>query len=492
MPQRLCQTLLPSLPLSNKPTYDRAALKNGIVHLGIGAFHRAHQAAYTDAVLRQFGGDWGIIGCSLRSASVQQQLQPQDGLYSILQKGEENSVRIVGSVSQVLVGPQDPSAVYEAIALPNIRLVSLTITEKGYCHNPATGQLNLDHPDVQHDLGHLTAPRSALGYLVAGLQRRFEQNLSGVTVLSCDNLPNNGHVTEAVVRQFAAQVSAELAQWIVQNVTFPCTMVDRIVPATTAEDIAQFERENGYQDYGLVVAEPFSQWVIEDKFRHDRPAWEKVGALLVHDVDRYETMKLRLLNGCHSLIAYAGYLAGYDTVYEVMNNAQFQRLCRHFMTTAAASLIAPENFDIDAYQTQLLQRFSNPGLKHRTWQIAMDGSQKIPQRWLNTLRQLIHQDQPHDIFSFALAAWLRFTMGVDETGKAIDVSDPMAEQFKHLANTVGDDAHAYTEAFLANEAIFGADLSHRSDLIKTTGEYLAQMRRQGLMATLTDFLAQVR
>lgn len=487
---RLNPALLAELPAINQPSYDRASVKPGIVHLGIGAFHRAHQAFYTDEVLNRFGGDWGIIGCSLRSNSVQQQLEPQQGLYTLLERGAVSEPRIIGAVQHVLVGPEKPGAVIAAIAQPNIKIVSLTITEKGYCHHPASGRLNAQHPDIEYDIQHPTRPKSAPGYIVAGLRLRYEQGLPPVSVMSCDNLPNNGAVTRNVVIELARRIDPQLAQWIDDQVSFPGTMIDRIVPATTETDLANFEEQYGYRDEGLVMAEPFSQWVIEDDFCSGRPTWEEVGALLVKDVDRYETMKLRLLNGSHSLLAYGGYLAGYSTIYQVMQDGDFVALARRFMATAATTLTAPENFDIAAYQQQLLERFANPGLQHRTWQIAMDGSQKIPQRWLHTLRDVICKEGDVRLFAFALAAWIQYVSGTDEKGQRIDVSDPLAPQLSALHQQNVGDYCALVNAFFAIEEVFGDDLRKNTNLIEHTTLCLQTISTQGVKAALSDLLQQ--
>jgi fructuronate reductase len=487
---RLNTSLLANLQIP-RPRYDRNHTKPGIVHLGIGAFHRAHQAFYTETVMNDQGGDWGIIGCSLRSPSVQQQLQPQDGLYTLLERGNSNRPQIIGAVQHVLVGPANPEAIIAAIALPTVKIISLTITEKGYCHHPANGQLNLDHPDIQHDIRHPESPRSAPGFIVAGLKQRWRTGLGPVSVMSCDNLPDNGAVTRAVVTGLAEALDPELAHWIREKVAFPGTMIDRIVPATTAEDIEWLEREYGYRDEGLVVAEPFSQWVIEDSFCSERPAWENAGALLVNDVGHYETMKLRLLNGSHSLLAYSGYLAGYATIYQVMQDPDFVALTRVFMASAATTFTAPSNFDVAAYQQQLRDRFANPGLQHKTWQIAMDGSQKVPQRWLNSLRKLIEQEQDTRAYSFALAAWIRFVKGVDEYGEAIVISDPHAATFAALWREHGADLTKLIAAFFAQEEIFGRDLAGDGQLQQQTQEWLATINGQGTKAAIQRLLEQM-
>lgn len=487
MPNRLSTSTLPHIAKVQKPSYAREQLNTAIVHLGIGAFHRAHQAVYTDDINNRENGQWGIVGCSLRSASVKQQLEPQNYLYGVLQKGSDVSLRVIGCIKDVLVGPEDPQAIVEAIAAKTTRIISLTITEKGYCHLPATGELNQQHPDILHDLANLDQPCSAIGYIVAGLQARKLRNLGPLTVMSCDNLPNNGKVAKQVITGFAQLVDAQLAHWIIREVTFPCTMVDRIVPATTAEDIKLCAQQFGFEDQGLVVAEPFSQWVIEDQFCQGRPSWEKAGALLVDDVDVYETMKLRLLNGSHSLLAYCGYLAGCETVYQTMQDPTLKDLCQRFMASAAGTVHVPQGFNIEQYQTQLIERFSNPSLKHRTWQIAMDGSQKIPQRWLNTLRTLLATQQDINLFSFALAAWMRYVTGTDEQGKAIEVSDPLARQFQALWTEHQNRPDAYIEAFFAQPTVFDPDLGQNQALINATTTHFKAMLSNGIkkvMATL--------
>lgn len=485
---RLNPTLLAQQDQSVTPKYNREQTQAGIVHLGIGAFHRAHQAYYTEAVMNQFGGDWRIIGCSLRSANVKNQLNPQDGLYTLFEKGVETKYQIIGAVKDVLVGPENPQAVIDALAADTTKVITLTVTEKGYCHNPATGDLNTDNADILHDLSSPLAPKSAVGYLVASLRQRRQNGQAGVTILSCDNLPNNGKVTEKVVNQFAEQVSPELAEWIKANVTFPCSMIDRIVPATTPADIEALEALTGYADEGLVVAEPFTQWVIEDNFCQGRPQWEEVGALLVEDVEVYENMKLRLLNGSHSLLAYSGYLAGYETINVVMEDPNYVELCAKFMSQAELTLIPPANFDIEGYQKELRERYANPGLKHRTWQIAMDGSQKVPQRWLATLRDLIAKGQDTKVMSLALAGWMRYVSAIDEKGEAIEVSDPYASTFKELYEANKNDTAAYVKAFFGLDKIFDTDLIQNQELVNNTIGFLESMFADGIKGVVAEFV----
>lgn len=485
--QRLNQNTLAQLAASvSVPQYDRSKTRAGIVHLGIGAFHRAHQAWYTETLLNKGAGDWQIIGASLRSATVREQLAPQDGLYTLVERGPEGEkFQVMGAVKDVLVGPESPEALLTAMADKAIHIVSMTVTEKGYCHDPATGNLNQSHPDIQHDLANPASPKSAIGYLVAALDRRRRAGVPSFTAMSCDNLPDNGRVLEKVTLQFAELVDADLVQWIRAHTRFPCTMIDRIVPATTDADRAELESKLGLRDEGMVLAEPFSQWVIEDNFAGPRPAWENAGALIVDDVHAYEVMKLRLLNGSHSLLAYTGYLAGFDTVSQVMSEPAFVRLCEIFMDREVGETVkVPPGFDMEEYKVQLRERFANPGLKHRTWQIAMDGSQKIPQRWLNTLRAQLVGHGHIELLCLAIAAWIRYVSGVDEKGNVIDVQDPLAARLKSLVDDAGKDVEAQVEAVLGVTEVFGEDLATESRLQAGVSYWLQRFYQQGVLETV--------
>lgn len=487
---RLNKNLITELPADVAlPRYNREQLTAGIVHLGIGAFHRAHQAFYTEAVLNQFGGNWGIVGSSLRSASVRDQLVPQDCLYTLVERsGEGEKLQLIGAVLDTLVGPENPAALVAQMANTNIKIVSLTITEKGYCHDPATGNLNLNHPDIIHDLQHLDKPVSAIGFLVAALQQRFNNNQKAFTLLSCDNLPNNGEVLEKVVSQFAEKISPEFAQWIKANATFPCTMIDRIVPATTDDDRRDIEARLGLRDEGMVVCEPFSQWVVEDKFADGRPEWDKVGVLLVEDVRVFEKIKLRLLNGAHSTMAYTGYLSGFDYISEVMEQPAFVNLVKTYMAREAGETVsAPAGFDIEAYKQQLRDRFSNKALKHRTWQIAMDGSQKLPQRLLETLREQLAGNGHIDILCLGVAAWIRYVSGVDEKGNAIEVSDPLAAELRAACDANQNNPAAMVKAVVSIQKVFGTDLIDEDRFIATTTQWLERFYAKGVLASVQEY-----
>ena len=468
------------------PRYNRNLLSAGIVHLGIGAFHRAHQAWYTEQVLSDAAPDWGIVGASLRSPGVRDQLAPQNYLYSLVVKGNEGqSVQVIGSVLDVFVAPESPHALLETLAREEIRIVSLTITEKGYCHDPASGTLNLQHPDIQHDLANPHAPKSALGFIVYALRKRRAAGAPGFTLLSCDNLPSNGQLLQRVVMAFARQVDGELADWIADNTRFPCTMIDRIVPATTDADRDALEQQLGVRDNAAVMAEPFTQWVVEDHFLRGRPAWEESGATFVEDVEPFELIKLRLLNGCHSLLAYSGYLAGFETVADVMGEPAFAALAESFLASeASAAVEAPAGFDLADYRQQLLQRFANRALRHRTWQIAMDGSQKIPQRWLGTLRHQLQSGGSIKHLSLALACWIRYVSAVDDAGNPIEVSDPLAAELKTLAERCGNDPEALAHGFLNFTPVFGEDLRDNTRLQDALVAQLARVIEQGALGAV--------
>jgi fructuronate reductase len=443
-----------------RPAWDPRLIDIGIVHLGIGAFHRAQTAIYIDDALALERGAWGICGVSLRSAEVRDRLAPQDGLYTAVEKSPSGvRRRIIGSVREVLFLQDQRDAVQARLAAPSTRIITLTITEKGYCHDPATGKLNFAHPDIVHDLADSTRPQSAIGLMVAALDARRRAGAPAFTVLCCDNLPHNGALVQGLALSFAAARDPTLSRWIEDKVSFPSTMVDRIVPATTAADMVENDATLGLHDAAPVVHEPFRQWAIEDAFVAGRPAWDRAGAQMVADVAPFEAMKLRLLNGSHSTLAYLGYLAGYEFIYQVAAQTDFALLMRRLMREEVApTLKPPPGVDLDAYQDVLLERFGNPALPHRTQQIAMDGSQKLPQRLLGTVRDNLRSGRSIDLLALAVAGWIRYASGSDETGQQITVSDPMAGEFARLAAAQRGNPPALAREFLGLRAVFGADL----------------------------------
>ncbi len=422
----------------------------GIVHLGLGAFFRAFALPWLEDAMEVAGGDWGVIGVSLRSAGVRDALAPNRFCYPCVEIGPNgHTERQMTALRQVLVAPEDPAAVLSAMANPATQIISLTVTEKGYCHDPATGRLNRDHPDILHDLSH-PLPITAPGYVLRALEMRYHAGTPAPTVLSCDNLPGNGALLRGVVLDMAAEVNGDLHDWIASNVTFPQTMVDRIVPATTPLDIAAHR----HQDPGLVQHEPFRQWVIEDAFAGPRPALDRVGVQFVKDVAPFEEMKLRMLNGAHSAVAYLGYLAGHDTVAEAVSDPTFARFLRSlWQREIIPTLAEPEGIVLADYAEDLLTRFANPGLRHQTSQIAMDGSQKLPQRILGTLDDQLRESGSIDGLLLVVAGWMRYVGGTCEDGQPIDVQDPLAEELKSRSRDAAS-PEATVAALLSMEAVF--------------------------------------
>jgi len=455
---RLSAGTLASLPAAvGRPKYDRTAVTAGIVHLGIGAFHRAHQAAVIDERLAAGEHGWGIVGASLRAADTRDALAPQDGLYTLaVRSGVRTDLRVVGSVSDVLVAPENPGALLRRLADPAVRIVSLTVTEKGYCRDPASDTLAEDHPDIRHDLAS-DQPRSALGFLAAALARRRADATAPFTILSCDNLPANGATLKRLLVRYAALRGGDLVRWIEGEVACPSTMVDRIVPSTTDADRATIDAALGMRDAWPVMAEPFWQWVVEDDFPAGRPDLAASGVELVRDVAPYELMKLRLLNGSHSTLAYLGYLAGFKTIAEAIAEPGLAKLVRRLMDESQATLHPVPGFDLDAYKSDLLARFSNSALKHATWQIAMDGSQKLPQRLLAPVRERLARGLPVGAAAYGIAGWMRYVAGIDEAGAAIDVRDPLATRLKAAA--AGRPPARLAEALLGISDIFDPALA---------------------------------
>jgi fructuronate reductase len=485
--KRLSLAPLRDLPASiEKPAYDPRSIGVGIVHLGIGAFHRAQTAVYTDDALAVQRGAWGICGVSLRSAAVRDRLSPQDGLYTAVEKSPFGiRRRVIGSVREVLFLGDEREELHARLAAPETRIVSLTITEKGYCHDPATGQLNFSHPEIVHDLGDPWHPVSAVGLIVAALDARRRAHGKPFTVLCCDNLPHNGALLKGLVLSFAEASDATLAHWIRDHASFPSTMVDRIVPATTDADIAENDAALGVHDAAPVVHEPFRQWAIEDEFVAGRPAWEHAGAELVGDVAPFEAMKLRLLNASHSAFAYLGYLAGHEYIYQVAAQHDFVTFMRRLMRDEVApSLKLPASFDVAAYQQALITRFANPALPHRTQQIAMDGSQKLPQRLLGTVRDNLAADRPIDLLTLAVAGWMRYAAGRDEAGREITVADPLAGEFARVAAAHHGDPHALARGFLSLRAIFGDDLPSEPRFAGKIADWLSSLFAEGAARTV--------
>jgi fructuronate reductase len=472
-------------PLVSVPRYDRDAVTPGIVHLGIGAFHRAHMAAYVDDLLAE-NPSWGIIGASLRRPDTRDALAPQDFLYTLaIRDADGTRCRVIGSILDVLDANTQRSQLIETMVDPAIRIVSLTVTEKGYCHDPATGELDEKHPDIVHDLAHPDAPISAPGIIVAALALRQQRGLIPFTVMSCDNLPSNGKTAGRIVRRLAEKWGGgtKLTEYV-QSVSFPSTMVDRIVPATAADDAKIVKEISGLEDEWPIMTEPFTQWVIEDEFPAGRPPFEQVGPQLVEDVEPFELMKLRMLNGAHSTMAYLGYLSGYQYVNEAIVDAGIHKLIHGLMTDEAMPTLPMARPVLEAYRDRLLARFANPALKHRTWQIAMDGTQKLPQRLLGTIRDRLEKGQSIQRLALGVAAWMRYVTGIDEQGQPIDVKDPHSARLRTIADAAGSDAEALAKGLLAMQDVFGTDLPANAAFTGSVVKHLKSLLESGAKATI--------
>lgn len=443
---RLSATTLPH-PLA----YDRAAITIGIVHFGPGAFFRAHQAAYIDDLLAR-DPRWAISAVALKTQGVRDALAPQGGLYTLVELGKVTRFRTIGAIRELLVASEDHERVAARLTSADTRLVTLTVTEKGYCLK-ADGALDLDHPDIRHDLAEPGRPVSVIGWLALGLARRREAGLPPFTVLSCDNLPSNGRKLKAAVVQLAGARDPGLAHWIEALARFPCSMVDSITPATDDALRDRVLAETGLEDAWPIQRETFSQWVIEDDLGPDAPDLASVGVTLTSGVEAWEKAKLRLLNGAHSTLAYVGLLRGHETVREVMADVELATFVRAMMTKdIAPTLHAPAGLNIPAYVEALLDRFRNPAIDHRLSQIAWDGSQKLPIRILSTVTDALAAGRPIDRLAVPVAAWMRFVVRQAKAGAAI--TDPMAARLSQVGRSATG-----PEAFLALEAMFPAELA---------------------------------
>ncbi len=406
---RLAGSLAGSAPRAVRwPAFDRSGVRPGIVHLGVGAFHRAHQAVYVDDALAA-DPSWGIVGVSLRSAATHDALSPQDNLYTLITRAPDaDSFRVIGSIVETLVAPRDPEAVVARLADPATRLVSLTVTEAGYCLGAGARGLDAANPAVVAEVEAGAPPLSMPGVIVAGLARRRAAGLAPFTVMSCDNLRGNGAVTRSVIIDYARLVDPSLARWLEDLLVCPSTMVDRIVPKTTTDDIHEVNARCGYDDAWPVIGEPFGQWVIEDDFSLGRPPLTSPDVTFVGDVAPWEEMKLKLLNGSHSALAYLGLVAGHDTVAGAFADPALKRFVTRLATDElGATLAVSAGLDPRGYLGQLHERFANPRMRHQLAQIAGDGSQKLPQRLLPAARDLVAAGRAPVAIATVIAAWIR-------------------------------------------------------------------------------------
>ncbi|TPK13695.1 mannitol dehydrogenase family protein [Mesorhizobium sp. B2-5-9] len=479
--ERLGPRLLERLPAAvQKPSYDRAALSPGMAHLGVGAFHRCHQAEYTDDLLSRRFDRWGIVGINIRPPALAETLGRQDGLYTrLIRENDDVEARVIGSIVKVVDSQDSAAPALEVLVSADIELVTMTVTEKGYCHVPSTGALDLDHPDIVHDLANPEAPRSVPGILTRALEQRRATHGRKLTLLSCDNIPTNGVILENVVRSFAERRGNGLADWIAANAAFPSAMVDRIAPAVTQDDLDGVERRFGYRDAAVAVGEPFRQWVIEKKFAGRMPRWDLAGATFVDDVTPFEHLKMRVLNGAQTTLATLGVLAGLEHTSDAIADPLLSVFVRRMLVEQTLPTLMPvAGMNPSAYVEQSLGRLKNTAIHHRNHQIATDGSQKIVQRLLNPIRDRLNLGASIGLLSAPVAGWMAYLiLASARFGKRWPVSDPYAGKVAAIADETGHDARALASAILAIDTIFdpglAADETFRQAVTSALGELLS-------------------
>ena len=485
---RLSRAALPGLPASvARPGFELAAVRGGIVHLGLGGFHRAHMARYTHSLMqaRPDALQWGIIGAGLLAGDrrMAESLAPQDNLYTLVERsGADETVTVIGSLAGVIFAGEDTAALLDAIDQPGIRIVSLTVTENGYCLNRATKRLDLDNELIRADLAQPGRPRSAIGVIVEACRRRRDAAAAPFTALSCDNIQHNGTVLRDAVLALAQQRDPALAAWIAAEIGFPSTMVDRITPVTAAADVALLAERNGVADEWPVFCETFTQWVIEDRFVAGRPAWEMVGAQFVGDVAPYEFMKLRLLNASHLAVSGLGRLAGYTTIDEAMADPVMTRYMTALMDRETGPTLPPvPGIDLAVYKATLIERFANTAIKDTVERVNTDAPLNI---LVDPIRDRLRTGEPLDLLALALAAWLRRVRGEDEAGQPIDVRHPLAALLRQRAVQGGEDP----APLLGITALFG-ETGTDPRLVAPVGRWLAALYRDGSRATLAQAAA---
>jgi mannitol 2-dehydrogenase len=467
------------------PAYDRDLVTPGVVHVGVGGFHRAHQAMYHDRMMNDGAGlDWGICGVGVLAADrkMQQALDAQDGLYTLVLKHSDGTYepQVIGSLVQYLFAPGNPEAVIEKMAAEPTRIVSLTVTEGGYNVSDITGEFDATNPDVLADLAPGAAPRTTFGLITEALRRRRARGLAPFTVVSCDNLPGNGQLSKRVFTAFARLRNPELGDWIEDAVRFPNSMVDRITPVTTDADRAEVTERFGIDDRWPVVCEPFVQWVLEDDFAAGRPPYEDAGVQLVGQVEPYELMKLRLLNGSHQALCYFAYLAGYRLVHEAAHDSLFQTFLLGYMDQEATPTLPPvPGVDLTGYKHTLLERFANPQIRDTIARLCAQSSDRIPKFLLPVIRQQLATGGEIKRSAAVVASWARYAEGVDERGQPIDIVDRYRDRLTSLARRQREDSGA----FIANRDLFG-DLADNERFATAYRSALASLHQHGARATL--------
>jgi mannitol 2-dehydrogenase len=469
------------------PAYDRGELRTGIVHFGVGGFHRAHEAMYLDRLMSAGEArEWAICGVGVMPADRRMQavMDAQDGLYTLVVKAPDGtrSPRVIGSITEYLFAPDDPDAVVAKMASPSVRIVSLTVTEGGYNFNAITGEFVAENPDVRHDLRPGAAPRTTFGLITAALAVRRKRGLPPFTIMSCDNIQGNGHAARRSFVAFATLLDPELGSWVLREVAFPNSMVDRITPVTTDEDRADVRERFGVDDAWPVVCEPFTQWTLEDSFPLGRPPFEDAGVQMVADVEPYELMKLRLLNASHQALCYVGYLAGYRLVHEVAQDPLFADFLLAYMDREATPTLEPvPGIDLDEYKHQLIDRFSNAQVKDTVARLCAESSDRIPKWLLPVIRYNLETGGEILRSTAVVASWARYAEGVDEQGRPIEVVDRLKPVLEEAAKRQGEDPLA----FIANRDLFG-DLIDNERFVSAYRSVLSSLHTKGSRATLED------
>ncbi len=473
------------------PTYDRGQLRQHTVHLGVGGFHRAHQAVYLDDLLEMEGTErWGECGLGILELDRRMRdiLRRQDFLYTVIERSaEEQTARVIGSLVDFVFAPERREATIEKMADAETRIVSLTITEGGYFIDEGSGEFLVNHPDIQHDIEHPGEPFTSLGLMAEALNRRRQRGLPPFTVMSCDNLQGNGHFTSKVLLTYCGLCNSTLQRWISDNVAFPSSMVDRITPATTAADIASLSERFGLEDAWPVVTEPFRQWVIEDTFCNGRPQWERVGAELISDVAPYEMMKIRLLNGSHLALAYMGALQGFTYVHETMQDPLFYSFIESFMEQVTPAVPAIADVSVTDYKSTLRERFANPTINDLVTRVASEGSTKLPKWLLPSVTQLLEEGCPTDLLSLVVASWIFYLgRGVNEQGQPLDIIDVRAVELRKIAKNATIDPRP----MLAVRSIFDERLPANPQFVNAVESGLKMLAQSGVAGTMRSYLAR--
>jgi len=471
------------------PAYDRDVITSSVVHVGVGGFHRAHQAVYHDQLMNQGAGpEWGICGVGIMAADqlMREVLEAQDGLYTLVLKHSDGTYepRVIGSIVEYLFAPDDPEAVIEKMAEPSTRIVSLTVTEGGYNLSDVTGEFDATNPGVVADLEPGAVPRTTFGLITEALRRRWTRGLGPFTIMSCDNLQGNGHLSRRVFTAFARLRDPELGDWVEREARFPNSMVDRITPVTTDADRTEIRERFGIEDRWPVVCEPYTQWVLEDAFTAGRPPYEQAGVQVVGDVEPYELMKLRLLNGSHQAMAYFAYLAGYRLVHEAAQDPLFQAFLRGYMDNEATPTLPPvPGVDLDRYKRTLIERFSNPQVRDTISRLCAESSDRIPKWLLPVIRKQLATGGEIRRSAAVVASWARYAEGVDEQDQPIEVVDRLRDSLVRLARRQREDP----DAFIANRDVFG-DLADEKPFVSAYRSTLASLHQRGARATLESLV----